>query len=274
MKDFFDSLRQQIAERMSNPILGSFIIAWLVWNHLYLIILFSDLPVEYRFTLARSHFYPTFSDGVWRFVTLPALSSLAYILIYPPVSIPLLAYWDFLQRTINRFRNRAQGNELLTVDISRKIISDAGVARKKYEEQIASLERELDALKNPGVGVVTEDNTMVDLKLQNSSLRDEVRKMRQDLSPQNPLGRYGEETRKGIGALLIALAKEGDGAEPIEGEVLKSLGTDQIRARHLIDKALEAQIIARHGDARGNIRLSLNERGRDYLINHKLWQPK
>src|SRR4051812_5718839 len=35
MKDFLDSLRSQIGDRINSPIFGSFVITWLCWNHQY-----------------------------------------------------------------------------------------------------------------------------------------------------------------------------------------------------------------------------------------------
>ena len=273
MKEFFASIRDVIAERMTSPIFGSFAISWLAWNHQYLVIIFSDLPVENRFALARSVFYATPRDGFIHFIGLPAATSLAYLIFYPAASLPVLMYWDWAHRHINRLRNVAQGNELLSREASRKIIRDASAEREQAQEQIDKLRRELDALKHPE-GAVTSPETSQEIARQRiASLEDEVKRLNAQISPQNPLGRFKEGTVRGIETLLKILAELPGEDQMLESTALGRLKLDPVEARHILDKALEAQVVARQG-YNNAVHLKLNERGREYVVEHKLIPPR
>lgn len=83
MKDLIDSIRLQVHERMSSPLFGSFVIAWLGWNYRMLVVVFSTLPVKERFEVIDHQLYATpwaaWSKGLF----FPLASALLFILIYP-----------------------------------------------------------------------------------------------------------------------------------------------------------------------------------------------
>lgn len=270
MKEFFSSIREVVVERMSSPIFGSFAISWLAWNHQYLFILFSDLPIESRFSLARAIFYATPWNGWVHFVGLPALTSLGFLIGYPVVSLPILMYWDWTQRHINRLRNLAQGNELLSREASRKIIRDGLEERERAQEQIDKLQRELDALRHPDGGSPAEGNSLESARQRIRALEGELKRLNDQMSPQNPLARYKDDTVRGIEALLKILAELPGEDLMLESDALERLKLGPIQSRHILDKALEAQLVFRAGNNNA-VHLRLNERGREYVVEKKLF---
>lgn len=138
---------------MGSPIFGSFVIAWLCWNHRYFVILFSDLPIEYRFQLASRVVYPapwglpTWTGVIPRGFLWPALSSLAYILVYPPASKGLLAYWERWQTEIDNQRKVAQRRQILTREEADAILVGRIEERDRFTKQIGALTQEIEALR-------------------------------------------------------------------------------------------------------------------------------
>jgi hypothetical protein len=266
MKDFFESLRQQISDRMSSPVFGSFFISWICWNHRYLFVLFSDLPVEYRFTLAHSLLYPT-SWAFWSHVVLwPILSTVGYILIYPRLSKPLLVYWDAQQKALADLRNAAQKKTLLTADESQKIILDAIDQRTKFEEILGRQAREIETLKNvqdSGPGGKLKDATE-----RISALERELDRTRAASLPQNPLGHLPPETVRGVRQVLQILAKASNQTQNKE-DLLKNLGATQLKAQVYIDNAISAQL-AEWAEPSLQINLRLSPRGREYVVREGL----
>jgi len=51
MKEIIDAIRLALLERASSPLLGSFTIAWSLWNYKALLILFSKLAINEKFRL-------------------------------------------------------------------------------------------------------------------------------------------------------------------------------------------------------------------------------
>lgn len=164
MKDLWDSVRQQVSDRMGSPIFGSFVIAWLCWNHQYLVIIFSDLPVEYRLKLASELLYlnppwglPRPFGFLLRGVLWPALASLGYIFIYPHASKLLLGYWDRRQTEISNLRKEAQKKELLTREEADRVIQSRIDERGRFTKQIDLLQQEIEVLRNSTNGTAVQD---------------------------------------------------------------------------------------------------------------------
>lgn len=273
MKDFFESVWQQVKDRMSSPIFGAFFIAWLCWNHQYLVILFSDLPVEARFNLARVRLYPTETELWWRCLWWPLFSTLGYIVVYPPASIVFLMYWDRLQAIISNLRNKAQGNKLLTRAESDALRVENVEVRRKIREMEVKHEQEIEALRRTPAantaGRGESTNELVQLRDRNAVVENELKRLNDQLSPQNPLGRFPRETVRGVEELLKILAKLPGDDSMLESEALQRLKLNPLHSRHVLDKALEAQVVFRQG-SNNAVFLRLNERGREYVVMHKL----
>lgn len=147
MKDFLDSLRQQIGDRISSPIFGSFAIAWLIWNHAYLVVLFSDVDAHYRLQLAKQLAYPTAMELWMRTLVYPIASSLGYILLYPWISRVLLSYWDRRQTDLNNRRIAIQGKAVMTEEMRDALLQRVARERAEFRASIRQLEEELETLR-------------------------------------------------------------------------------------------------------------------------------
>jgi hypothetical protein len=232
MKEFFDSLRQQIADRMTSPIFGSFIISWIAWNHQYLIIIFTDLPVEYRFSLARGSFYATCWAGWWHFAVLPGITSLAYILLYPHFSKPLLIYWDKQQKALADLRNEAQKKTLLTVEESQKLILDSLEQRTKFEETLARQARELDTLRNLTKMTVAPEKPP---EKPAESIQDAT------VTPGPKF--LNQDSEIYIVEIIRALKRNNGSME--EDKIASEIGESRVRTQHFIDEAQTMGLVKR-----------------------------
>ena len=83
MKSVIDSIRLQLNERLNSPLFASFVLAWICWNHRFLTVLFSNLPVKERFELIDKQIYVSFWDKWGNGVLFPLVTSLLFILVYP-----------------------------------------------------------------------------------------------------------------------------------------------------------------------------------------------
>jgi hypothetical protein len=147
MKDILSSLRLQIYERLSSPLFGSFVIAWICWNHRLLSVLFSGLPVSERFQFIDSVLLRT-TWGAWsQCFVYPAASALAFIFIYPYPSKWILGFWLRRQNDAKALRDEIDGKTVLTREESQAIRMKALNANLKNEETIRQLRDELETAK-------------------------------------------------------------------------------------------------------------------------------
>lgn len=267
MKDLIDSIRLQVYQRMSSPLFGSFVIAWVCWNHRYLFILFSGEPIQTRLQLAHMLVYPDESVLWLRAVVWPLVSSVAFILIYPYPSKWLFKYWHKKQIELKKLRDEIEGETLLTKEESRKITRDMVAIREKYEEQVERLAREVDALKTPGGALAGDQSTVEQQRQRISALeaelnrRDSVEKQKQS----DRLGGFDVTTQKQVLELLKLVAKR----DLVSADLLmKEMQLSRARSLFLIDSANSCGLIEHpDGMVPGTIGLSpggrafLNERG-------------
>lgn len=147
MKEILNSLRLQINERLNSPLFGSFIIAWVCWNHRLLFVLFSSQPVEKRFEFIDSQIYAT-GWNVWNNgVIKPVLSAILFIYLYPIISKHFYAYWLKRQVELKELRDNIESATLLTREESRAFRMAMIKIREEYEETINRQAAEIEALK-------------------------------------------------------------------------------------------------------------------------------
>lgn len=93
--EFYESFKEHIKYRLSNPFTPAFILAWVPWNYRVLLLLFSDYPAVskvYYITWLYDD-SPWYLTG-WMFgLVYPLLSALAFVLISPLPAGMISAYW-------------------------------------------------------------------------------------------------------------------------------------------------------------------------------------
>lgn len=54
LEDLLKAAREQAADRLTSPLIGSFIVSWCLWNYRFLVILFFDATVSQTFRLIEA----------------------------------------------------------------------------------------------------------------------------------------------------------------------------------------------------------------------------
>lgn len=265
MNDLLDSIRAQIHARLSSPLFGAFLISWLCWNHRYLFILFSELPVQERFALAHSEVYPGEFDLLFRAFLWPLACSVVFILTYPYPSRWLFHYWHKRQVEAKKLRDEIEGETLLTKEESRKLILDALRLQESHNEVIESLNRQIDALRKNSNASVKADTKVTSGELEQSLQR--IRELEAKLAQQSstkvdsdPVRRLAQELQPTVLKILSFLAERENFAYP-RSQLAGQLGLTPIRADYIFDKAGSTGLVTLDS---GYVRLT--PVGRDYVI--------
>lgn len=221
IKDAIDSVRQQIGERLNSPIFGSFAIAWLIWNHQYLLVIFSSGEVQQRLELARKIAFPTDDALWWRGLYWPAITTAAYILIYPWLSFVFLLYWDWRQTATNNRRVTAQGKAVMTEDARVSLLNRVATERTKFKMREDDLEKQIAELRVLKTPATSEELSGYQERIR--LLEEEVAKARGENKGVKALDRLAVGTQRKIVELLklLSSSKESDNNREFIGRNLK-----------------------------------------------------
>lgn len=144
VKDMLGGIRSLLKERLVSPLLPAFTCSWLLWNYRVLLTIFSDEKLETKFSVIDGMFkYPWghFVDGI----LIPLSTALAYIFIYPLVSIPVYRFALNSQRKLRETRQLAEKEKLLSEEDKQKILAfayDQKVnSQKQLDQQIQEIEQ-------------------------------------------------------------------------------------------------------------------------------------
>lgn len=86
MQDIIDSLRANINERLNSPLMGAYIVSWLVFNFRVPMIIFSDLPVFKRIDEVQLYLYGSYESVIEAFLY-PFVAASLFVLVYPLLSL-------------------------------------------------------------------------------------------------------------------------------------------------------------------------------------------
>lgn len=147
--EVFSSIRNSLRERITSPLLGTFAIAWAIWNYRFLAVLFSEIPYHEKFSYIDSELYA--GDFINRFLcqfVLPIISTLLFIWLYPILSKYVYRYWRTKQKEMREIRLQVEKETLLSVEESRKLLGEMISLERRFENELAGRDQEIRQLKD------------------------------------------------------------------------------------------------------------------------------
>lgn len=145
--EFRKSVGQQLVERFSSPILGTYAICWGLWNYKFLVILFSSNSVTQTFKLIEEICFPTLSDTLI-FFGVPLIFTVVYIYVYPFISLEILKFMVRQRNKINQALQEVDNEKLLSVQESQEIRSNYHVRRAEFAAAIRARDDQIEELQN------------------------------------------------------------------------------------------------------------------------------
>jgi hypothetical protein len=144
--DIVKATRDNLAERLTSPLLGSFAVSWVLWNYKFLVILLSDAGVTQTFTLIEAVAFPDWASVLLRGVVCPLAVALTYVFVYPYPARYVYAYTLKRQRETSEVKRLIEGATLLTLDESRALRQEHFQAEIKNKGTIDRLNAEISRL--------------------------------------------------------------------------------------------------------------------------------
>jgi hypothetical protein len=213
MGDFFEQVKRELFNRLASPLLGGFVVSWVLWNYKFLIILASKNSISTTFILVEKYCFPDLLHVLGFGVFLPLFTALLYVYAYPYPA-------EFVYRKsrlnvirLKAIKDKVEGATLLTVEESRrlyKLLDDAEIAHAKQ---------------------------LNDKIQENNSLKDQVKRLAEQVSQLSTRMSLGDETVQALSRkILKVIHEEGDsnGILP-RPQLLNAIGGDSLVVRVSLD---------------------------------------
>jgi hypothetical protein len=148
LEEIIKSAKSHIYERLFSPIMGSFVVAWSLWNYKFLVILFSSASITQTFKMIDTLAFPNSSALFLRGFLFPALTAAVYIFLYPYPAKFVFGFTRRRQKEINDLRRTIEDETPLTLEESRKIRAVVAQIENEHSQEIDRKNREIDRLKS------------------------------------------------------------------------------------------------------------------------------
>ncbi len=243
--DILQSAKQTALERLTSPLLGSFLLSWLAWNWKFLVILFSDNSVTTTFDLVNTLAFPDNTTLFLKGIFYPFLSSLAYVFLYPYPARSVYAFTLKRQRERNETKQQIARETLLTLEDSLQLRAEFVAHDRRSTETIQRLNNEITTLK-----------AALDRNAQIGELEDPSIKDHQKIT----LSKYELD-------ILRILETTGGGAK--ESTLIPLSSNERIQVEFAIGELLRRKLIVRNSSTAGGHLIKFTHEGRRALLSNR-----
>jgi hypothetical protein len=165
MNDTIKTIKAQLYERAISPLSSTFILSWCIWNWRFIIILFSNMPVEEKFKYIDIKIYPTFPDIIANSLFFPLVVTLFIIYIYPIPAKYVFKYWRKQQIEQKKIQQEIEDNEPLTKEEARLIKKTAWEAEQQLEIEYEKRNKEREE-KNRKIKELEDHNVSLESEIE------------------------------------------------------------------------------------------------------------
>lgn len=141
------TIKAGLYERVTSPLLGSFLISWTIWNYKFIAVIFASIPPQEKISLIENTIFPNITSSLLRGGLYPLLTTIVFIFIYPYPARFVFEFWRKEQKTLKEIRQRIEDETPLTIDEARKIKREALNIELKYDAEIEAKNNEIKRLK-------------------------------------------------------------------------------------------------------------------------------
>lgn len=210
------SISSVIDERLSSPMVSSFVIAWSLINYKFFVLLLSNTPATQTFDLIDKICFPDWQAWLLQGFFYPLVASAFYIFMLPYPSRYVYEAWRRHQKQTDDIREKYESEKRLTVLESREY-------RQKAHELEASLDKANDTIRTMRADLQAANqradefeslaNSTEEIRAESKGLRDKL------VATHEELDRAREQFKRAAGWVkeLIGVAELGD--KPIEEEL-------------------------------------------------------
>lgn len=147
-EDLIKTVKAQLYDRLTSPLLGCFLLSWVIWNYKFIFTLFSEMKTEDKFKFIENYIYVGHYAHFIYGLLLPFIITLFFIFIYPYPAKFAYAFFRKRQVELKEIQQKIDDETPLTRDEARKIRSDAVKMSIEFEQEIEKLREENLSLRS------------------------------------------------------------------------------------------------------------------------------
>lgn len=246
MDDLIKSFKAQLYDRVTSPLLSSFLISWALWNNrLFVVLISTDLKLKEKFSYVDNVLYPTIYEVGLRGILWPLLSALALLLLYPIPGRWIYEYVRKEQKKLKEIQQRIDDDTPLTLADARELRSAIRKAEAESETNLKDRDKLIAELRSE---VARLENQIEEAERQRTSMS------------SSALTAYDERQIK----ILAVLATEGE--LPV-GLIQVRSQTSAVIVEHELDQMVAQGYIDE--TKRAGVRtFNITAKGRAFVVEH------
>lgn len=180
IQDTVNSIRVTLNERLSNPFISAFVIAFILLNWKLSLLIFSDVGYDAKVEKVLD----IYSDPNARFNSLmvtPLIFSLFWTFVWPVINIVINAYWYWVKAKISNVKLRVERSKIISEAEAAEIYATIDSQESKYLDFLRDRQNKIDSLSNQMQELTNEKVVLLqdvgEKEVAMSNLGDEVTKL-------------------------------------------------------------------------------------------------
>ncbi|MEH8161271.1 helix-turn-helix domain-containing protein [Aeromonas veronii] len=147
LEDVFNSIKAHLYDRAVSPLMGSFIVSWIVWNYKLPLLIMSKEPILEKYRIISEVLYTSESSIYLNGLAYPTLTALAYIFIYPYPAEFVFKFTRNRQKSISNIKRRIESETLLTIKESVELRREIERLEDVFIADLGKKDAEIERLK-------------------------------------------------------------------------------------------------------------------------------
>ena len=147
LDDLVKSVKAQLYDRVSSPLLASFALSWAAWNYRFILTVIASMPAPDKFSFIDSQIFPTSMDVLLRGGIYPLLTASTLIFLYPIPAKYVYRYWRQCQKELKEVQQKIDDETPLTREEARQLRREALSLSIEYDKVLQDKSAETMRLK-------------------------------------------------------------------------------------------------------------------------------
>jgi hypothetical protein len=250
VEDLVNSVKAQLYERISSPLLFSLVFSWVAWNYRLILIAISSMSPSDKFMaielLPLTYDNPLFYKAVYWFLG-PALTATLYIFLYPIPAKFVYKYTRNEQKKLKEIQQLIEDETPLTIAEARKLRTALRQLETEFEQMMESRDAEIARLKS-----------------ELSALSPAAPAKRRSAPPQKVQLNLPIEEQE-----ILQFVAERD--EVNLDDILSASRFDKLQGQYHVDQLVSHRLISvGDGEFAHEMSVELTERGRAFLVEKRM----
>ncbi len=214
MSDFFESLSQQLKERLASPLSGAFIVSWLIINYRFMVVLLSDSAPLEKFDIIHSQIFPDLWAIGYYGIGVPLLLSSAYIIAYPYPARWAMSYSLYQKRKSREARIKSEGLIAMTREDVDAVVDPLTQKITKLQDELEKKNIVIDRLEGnierKEVTIHDLDRRRADLQKELEAATSNISQLRTDIETERKNTEHSNRQLDELNSKLSSQRKDAD----------------------------------------------------------------